>query len=416
MKGRLKFILEASKLKKKPRSGFLWLGIKNPETIAQHSFRVAILNWILARKIRPKINLEKIIKISLAHDLCEVYAGDITPYWGLLPKDPKKRKEVLKRWIRLPKKIKEKRDAIKLKKEKKAIYKLVRSLEPRLQKEIINAWLDYERFGSSEGRFVRQGDKVETLFQAIEYWGSKPDSPVVGWWEEVEDLVDEPVLKDFLEKIEQKFYKRKKADGEIKFISEVGRLKSQPRTGWVLRGVKNPETIAEHGFILALIVWLLGGKINREKGLKMALIHEICEIYAKDKTPYHYFCPKEKRELREILRRWPRSSRKKKISRFLKDCRQEQRSFMKILKELPLDLKREILYLWDDFKKRKSREGRFVNQAYWVSTFIQAAQYWKKDKKFPIKAWGEQLLEFIDDPDLLDLFSEINRKFKLKLK
>ncbi len=90
--------MKTEKLKRIPRTGFVWLEIKNPETIAQHAFRVAILNWILASKVKPKLNLEKVIKISLAHDLCEIYAGDMTPYRELLPK------EVLKRWIRLPKK------------------------------------------------------------------------------------------------------------------------------------------------------------------------------------------------------------------------------------------------------------------------------------------------------------------------
>ena len=199
----LNFLIEVGKLKKMPRTGFVWLGIKNPETIAQHSFRVAILNWILAEKVRPKLNLEKVIKISLIHDLCEIYAGDMTPYWGLLPKDSKKRKEILKRLIRLPKKIKEKRDKKKFKEEKKSLEKSIRNLEPKLKKEIMDCWLDYERFGSREGRFVRQGDKIETLLQAKEYWKSDKASPVFGWWEEVKELVDNPILLKFLEEVEK---------------------------------------------------------------------------------------------------------------------------------------------------------------------------------------------------------------------
>jgi len=112
-----------------PRTGFALLGVKNPETIAQHAFRVALMNWILARDVVPKLNLSKVIKISLAHDLCEVYAGDMTPYWGLLPKDAGKRREMLTHWIRLPKDVKEKRDRIKFKKEKQALEKLTAGLD-----------------------------------------------------------------------------------------------------------------------------------------------------------------------------------------------------------------------------------------------------------------------------------------------
>ena len=52
MRDILNFLIEVGKLKKLPRTGFVWLGIKNPETIAQHAFRVAILNWILG-KVAP---------------------------------------------------------------------------------------------------------------------------------------------------------------------------------------------------------------------------------------------------------------------------------------------------------------------------------------------------------------------------
>ena len=104
MKEILKFLIEAGKLKKIPRTGFVWLGIKNPETIAGHIFRVAFMNWILAVSAKTKLNTKRIIQISLSHDLCEVYAGDITPYWGLLPEDKEERQKILKRWIRLDRK------------------------------------------------------------------------------------------------------------------------------------------------------------------------------------------------------------------------------------------------------------------------------------------------------------------------
>ena len=91
MKNILKFLLETEKLKKMPRTGWRLMGIKNPETIAEHSFRVAILTWALA-KIK-KIDTKRAIKIALFHDLCEVYAGDMTPfgYYLQLPKNKKEK-------------------------------------------------------------------------------------------------------------------------------------------------------------------------------------------------------------------------------------------------------------------------------------------------------------------------------------
>lgn len=406
------FLLKIGKLKKMPRTGFVWLGIKNPETIAQHAFRVALMNWILARKTKPKMNLEKIIKISLVHDLCEVYAGDMTPYWGLLPEDPEKRLEMLKHYIRLPKALKEKRERIKHRKERAALLKLIKGLDSKTRKEIFGYWMEYERMKSPEGRFVKQGDKVETLLQALEYWGDETDSPVVGWWEEVESLVDDPALRGFLEKIEKFFYERRKTEpSEVNFLLKIGELKRMPRKGWVLRGIKNPETIIEHAFLAAMAVWLLGRKkrLDHEKILKMSLAYEICEIYAGDATPYDKILSKGKEA--EVFKRWPRFLKREKERMFLEDYRKERKALEKLTANLPQDLKRELVGLWDECKRQTTFEGTFVNQVYWLTTYLQALQYYKEDKKFPILGWYEQMRQFIYDPDLVEFLNKEEEKF-----
>ena len=44
----------------------------------------------------------------------------------------------------------------------------------------------------------------------------------------------------------------------INFFTKVGQLKKIKRTGWVLRGVQDPESIADHSFRLALMAWIFG--------------------------------------------------------------------------------------------------------------------------------------------------------------
>jgi len=370
----------------------------------------------LGRKVRPRLNLEKLIKLGIIHELCEVYTGDMTPYWGLLPKDKKKRIEILKRWIRLPQKIKIKRDREKFKKEKEALARLIKNLEPKLKKEIMNCWLEYESLISKEGRFVKQTDKIETLLQALEYWGSKPNTAVFGWWEEVEDLVDDPILINFLEKVEEFFYEKKEANGELKFLLEIGKLKTMPRTGWVIRGVKNSETIAEHSFLFAISSLILSQRkrLDLEKVLKMSLVYELCEVYAGDTTPYQGLLTNKKKE--KILKRWPRFLKEEKEKRFLRDYKTEKKAIEKLTLKLPADFKKEIIDLWDECKRRLTKEGSFVNQVYWLVTYLQALQYFKKDKKFPILAWYEQMREYIEDPILLGLMDEMEKKFLPKRK
>ena len=100
----IKFLLKISELKEMQRTGWVWRGVKNPETIAEHSFGTAFLTWVLGRK--TKLNVQKMIEMGIIHDICEVYAGDLTPYYGIIPRDKGKRKEMLMRWVRLSQKEK----------------------------------------------------------------------------------------------------------------------------------------------------------------------------------------------------------------------------------------------------------------------------------------------------------------------
>jgi len=77
----------------------------------------------------------------------------------------------------------------------------------------------------------------------------------------------------------------------LEFIRIVNKLKHIKLTGWVEREIKNPESVADHSFMVALLCILLGNrKINREKAIKMALIHDLAEaeigdIITKEKWP-----------------------------------------------------------------------------------------------------------------------------------
>jgi putative hydrolase of HD superfamily len=108
------FLLEIGKLKNIERRGITFYGVKNPETTNDHTFRTAMMAWIFGN--RRKLNLEKLIKIALVHDLCKVYAGDITPYDGFLPRNKKERYKFVRKWPRLPKEQKEKMGGRKIRK------------------------------------------------------------------------------------------------------------------------------------------------------------------------------------------------------------------------------------------------------------------------------------------------------------
>ncbi len=47
-----------------------------PENDVEHSFGLALTCWFLHSKIAPKLDLGKILKYALAHDIVELHAGD----------------------------------------------------------------------------------------------------------------------------------------------------------------------------------------------------------------------------------------------------------------------------------------------------------------------------------------------------
>jgi len=205
MKNILNFLIEVGKLKKKYRKGWLVHGIKNSESTADHIFRMTIIAWVLGKK--KKLNMERVIKMALVHDLCEVYAPDVTPYDPLLPKDKKKAMEVLKKWPKFTPSLKIKKYKNKYKTEFQALKKLTSKLSPPLRKEIINLWLDFEKGLTKEGRFVKQVDKIENLLQGLEYWKKYGKIQHRLWMRWIKEIIDDPVLLEFIRTLEKNYLK-----------------------------------------------------------------------------------------------------------------------------------------------------------------------------------------------------------------
>lgn len=414
----LNFFIEVGKLKRRERKGVAFYGVKNPETTAEHTFRMAIVGWFLGKT--EHLNIEKVIKIVLIHDLCEVYAGDITPYDGLLPKNKKERFKFVRRWPRLSEKEKKIRYLRKFEKEKKSLQKLIKDLPSKEKKEISNYWTDYEFGYSKEGRFVRQIDRAENLIEAFNCWQRDKNFPTMPWWEHADQVIDNPTILKFLKVLELKELGKKQIEKDytnenlLAFFSELEKLKDMPRRGWVINDIKNPESIAAHVFRASVVAWILGcrRKLNIERLLKTALIHDICEIYAGDTTPYDSLLSKDTKKRKALMRTWPRLSDKERKRLHQKKYKKEKVALEKLTKNLPRGLSREIQHLWLDYEKGLTKEGRFFRQADRLENFLQAMEYHQKYKKPPQGPWWKWAKEFFDDPVSLEFVGEIAKKFR----
>ncbi len=140
----LAFAEYLGKLKLVKRTGWVRSNVPQPESVAEHTFRVALLGMILAKKLQ--LNEEKVIKMALLHDVGEAEIGDIVTVRGG------------KRLDNLTEKIKM---------EREALHKILSLVDE--EHTYINLFDEYEENKTPEARLVKQLDKLEMGIQAMEY-------------------------------------------------------------------------------------------------------------------------------------------------------------------------------------------------------------------------------------------------------
>lgn len=135
-----RLIFENGTLKLKPRAGWLDCGIKHPESIAEHSFRTAFIAMILA-------NLEgadpfRAAGLSVLHDSQESRVSDIT--------------HLGRRYLTAAS-------------NESVTEDQVRGLPVPVAQQFIDAVAEYEHDETVEVQVAHDADKLECLFQAVEY-------------------------------------------------------------------------------------------------------------------------------------------------------------------------------------------------------------------------------------------------------
>lgn len=138
--GIAKFAYEMGLLKRLPRTGWLVAGVRDPESVAEHTFRVAIVGMILA--YLEGADPAKTALLCLLHDTQETRIGDV-PAVGKAYVNTASNQVVTKDQV---------------------------AGFPTAIGEAITALVgEYEARGTPEARLARDADKLECLLQAREY-------------------------------------------------------------------------------------------------------------------------------------------------------------------------------------------------------------------------------------------------------
>ncbi len=188
----------AAKLKSVPRTGWLDRGLDalRVESVADHSFGVALLAWICAQQRQAQgaaIDPERVLKLAIIHDLAEVETGDSTPYDpAAIPSahDPEARRAFLEtRHSRDPG-----RRAAKRADEDAVMRALLAALPDATRSTLEEIWDELQLGESPEARFVKQVDRLETFLQSRFYLDTDPTLPMASFHQEVLETIDDPLL------------------------------------------------------------------------------------------------------------------------------------------------------------------------------------------------------------------------------
>jgi putative hydrolase of HD superfamily len=141
MKDVVKYLYEMGQLKRVQRSGWWVAGISKPETVAEHSFRVAILGYILA--YFEGADPMKTAMMCLFHDTQEARLNDLHA--------------VARRYVNW--------EGV----EERAFWEQVERLPQDIKEKLLALMHDYESEDSFEAQLAHDADRLECLIQAREY-------------------------------------------------------------------------------------------------------------------------------------------------------------------------------------------------------------------------------------------------------
>ena len=133
----IRFIKEIENVKSVTRTA--WTKTGRRESTAEHSWRLAMLLMVIREDFKD-LDIDKAIKMSLVHDLGELYDGDIS---AKLQNDNDNKAEM----------------------EEKAMRRMLTILPENLAENIYDLWKEYNECSTKEAKLVKAMDKLETIVQ-----------------------------------------------------------------------------------------------------------------------------------------------------------------------------------------------------------------------------------------------------------
>lgn len=135
------FILEMDKLKAVTRK-VKPLGLDRYENSAEHSWSLALLAVVLAKESNQPINIDKVIKMLLVHDIGEIDANDVF-FFDEAARDDVKEKEL------------------------QSVTRIFGILPEEQGAEFLALWKEFEAGETEDAKFARAVDRMMPVLQNL---------------------------------------------------------------------------------------------------------------------------------------------------------------------------------------------------------------------------------------------------------
>lgn len=169
------FIFELNQLKRQRHSGFQLAGVKNPDTVAEHTLRAAQIGYILA-VMEGDADPDKVATIIVIHDNAEARVGD--------------QHKVSARYF-------SSKEA-----EKNAFNDQLDGLGEQIQEKWSGYLEEYSQRNTKEGIIAKDADWLEIAFQAKEYHDTGYRA-VSDWINNVEKALETESAKKLLAQMKE---------------------------------------------------------------------------------------------------------------------------------------------------------------------------------------------------------------------
>ncbi|MDB9252852.1 HD domain-containing protein [Halorubrum ezzemoulense] len=211
-------------------------------------------------------------------------------------------------------------------------------------------------------------------------------------------------------------------DAALDALLDAYALKDERRTGWQLRGVDDPESVAAHSWGVAYLVLTLGDRfredlpgVDRDRALRLAVVHDVAEAETGDVAT----------RAADVATRAADVTADDDATGDAVDREAKVAAEREAMRDLAGPLPERVRDAWEAYEARNSPEAVLVKECDLLDTCLQALRYERGDRYDPERGDPDAFREYDDldeffatsEPRLrtdagVELFASIRERYR----